>query len=511
MADKADAGEPGGFDMRAQFGPLCLTLTFAAAFVVQLAHHQMWRDEVNAFGLAVASPNLSALLHYVHYEGHPWLWYVMLWCVSRVTVSLVGMKCLQAAIGLGIYFTIGLASPFRWWEKLLLFTSYFISFEYTVMTRMYGVLVLLALLYIRRRALHPDRLYGNAALLGLTACTDLSGMVISFALLCEYVFQGFQEWRALPKGGTEHKRVLPPLPRDAKLMGAAAIYLGLALTAVLSLIPAKDISRSSTAGLLTLATDKQQLGRVVVSYIVKPYFPTVTGRPGHFWIPSTSGHPVLFSLCVPLVLAAYWFIFRKRGSLMVFVGTTCFLMICVGQLIYYGSVRHFGMTFLAFLLGLWMLRAAGDAIRWPAYILLALAAAGGVRAAWGSWQRPFSQESNAANWIVAHGLENKPLVAESGIGTFLQRPVYVLQCACVEQFFLFKRGSEDTGFHVADLEGAARYEAGRTFTYIGSDSLTTSEISELQQNGLLIQPLIAFNGAEVETENLYLYSVQHSK
>ena len=305
MADTAPADRPGSPGTRVWLKHLALTLPFAGFFLIQLAHHQMWRDEVNAFGLAVASPNLSLLLHYVHYEGHPWLWYVMLWCVSRVTVSVVGMKCLQAAIGLGIYGMLGLASPFRTWEKLLLFLGYFVSFEYTVMSRMYGLLLLLALVYVRRRALHPDRIYGNAALLGLIACTDLAGMVVSFGLLCEYAFVVFQS-----RQGRAHREplLLPAAPRTAQLIGAGVVYACMLLSAVLSLLPAKDISRSSTAGLLTLATNTQQLGKVVVSYLVKPYFPDGDGPRRAFLDPVHVGSQESSSAC------AYHLCWRRTGS-----------------------------------------------------------------------------------------------------------------------------------------------------------------------------------------------------
>ena len=505
MAGTSDASPPPAHvGTRAAVRQLALPLPFLVFFLVQLAHHQMWRDEINAYGMAVQSPNLRTLFRYLHYDGHPWLWYVMLWVISRFTLAPAAMKFLQAVVGIGIYGMIGVASPFRTWEKLLLFACYFVSFEYSVMSRMYGVLFLLALVYIRRRALHPERVLGNAALLGFMACTDLSGLVLSFALLLEYAFAAYKEGRA--EGA--QPMLLPSAPSSAKLVGAAAIYAALVLTSVASMVPAKDISTGSTAGLFKLAGSTEQLGRVVVSYIVKPYFPTVTGRPGHFWIPSTSGHKILFELCVPLVLLAYWFVFRRHGSLLVLVFSTCFFMICVGQLVYYGSLRHFAMTFLAFLLGLWLLRSGGDAVRWPAYVLLGLTVVGGVDAAWGSWQRPFSQEEAAAGWIVAHHLEEGAIVAPPSLGALLKRPVYVLQCACLEEFFLYKRGWEDTGFHVADLTHAAGDIArDRTLTYVGSEPLTDEQVREIVKNGLAVQPLAAFEGAEVETEDMYLYAV----
>ena len=355
---------------------LALTLPFVAFFLVQLIHHQMWRDEVNAFALARASPTLPTLFHYIHYEGHPWLWYVMLWLVTRVSSNVDAMKVLQAFIGTAIYLVLGLASPFRRCEKLLLFSGYFIVFEYTVITRMYGVQLLLALVYIALRARRPQAVLAGATLLGLLACCDLSGMALSAALLVEYLWSG---------------RTQPYLIPRARLGGAAVLYVGLVLSSVLSLLPAKDISRVTSAQTFKHLDDWNRLGAAIVNYLATPYLATVTGRPGHFWGADMEVAPAWFGATVALVLGVWWLTFRGRKSILLLLATTALLMIAVGHVVYRGSVRHFGVTFVAFLCGLWLIRAAGEKIAWPAYVLLGMTVIAGIHATIGSWQHPFSQ------------------------------------------------------------------------------------------------------------------------
>ena len=53
---------------------LAWTLPFLVFYWVNLAHHELWRDELNAWTIAVVSPTLRQLFHLVHYEAHPWLW-----------------------------------------------------------------------------------------------------------------------------------------------------------------------------------------------------------------------------------------------------------------------------------------------------------------------------------------------------------------------------------------------------------------------------------------------------
>ena len=485
---------------------LLLTLPFLAFFYAQLAHHQMWRDELNAFGLAAASPDLRALFHNVHYEGHPWLWYFILWIAAHVHPYPVAMKVVQAVVGTGIYLMIGLASPFRRLEKLLLFLCYFVSFEYTVMSRMYGLVFLLALVYIWRRAHRPTRVLGNAVVLGLMACCDLTGCVVSFALILEYLWSTFR-----PDTGSWQPAASP----KRNLLGAAAVYAAFALSAVLSLLPARDISKATTVELMTRINDYKWLGGNIVSYIVKPYTPTVTGKPGIFWGVSAAAHNTLFALGVPLVLAAYWFIFRRNRNLLLLVGTVCLLMTTIGFVVYHGSVRHFGMTFLAFLLGLWMLRATRQAIAWPAYVLLGLTAIGGVVAAIGSWQRPFSQSGATAIWLKTHGLEDRlaGFTGDTTIGVAeqLHRPIFEIPRGAPESFFRFDRASDS--FEMTDfiprLRMAAQYYGGG-YTLVDETQISPVLLTQAQAQGLTIRPLISFTGAEVPGEDFYVYAVTPS-
>src|SRR6185437_15816935 len=121
---------------------LLLALPFLALLYVQLAHHILWRDELNALAITWASPTISSLFWHIHHEGHPWLWYVILWIPSRFTQSVLVLKFVQGIVSTAIILFVALRSPFRTWEKALVLAGYFFVFEYTVLSRMYGVLLL---------------------------------------------------------------------------------------------------------------------------------------------------------------------------------------------------------------------------------------------------------------------------------------------------------------------------------------------------------------------------------
>lgn len=58
-------------------------LVFASLSLVKIVHHVMWRDEWRAWQICCASPSLSAMQELVSHEGHPQLWYIGLYALSR--------------------------------------------------------------------------------------------------------------------------------------------------------------------------------------------------------------------------------------------------------------------------------------------------------------------------------------------------------------------------------------------------------------------------------------------
>lgn len=87
-----------------------LAAAFIGMMVVQLARHQMWRDETNAWGIVLASPTLPALFHNLHYEGHPGLWHLLLWCASWISPNPAVMKVVHGCVAAGFILMIACRS-----------------------------------------------------------------------------------------------------------------------------------------------------------------------------------------------------------------------------------------------------------------------------------------------------------------------------------------------------------------------------------------------------------------
>ncbi len=485
---------------------LLWTTPFLVLYWVQLAHHQLWRDELNAFGIAASAGTFRHLIFLVHYEGHPWLWYALLWLVGKATLQPVGMKLLQAAIGTAIYLLIGLASPFSRLEKLALFLCYFVCFEYTVPSRMYGLMLLFALLYVRRRALKPAAAGGNAVLLGVLANTDMTGLVLSGALLLEFAFS---VWKA--RRGTQEAALKDGGPK--RLAGAMAIYCALAFLSIFTLWPTKDISSRTTGKPFQLASLENTAG-AAMNYVEIPYFATMTGIPGEFWNTYSFRHRIFFKLGLPVILLLYWLCLRRHGNLLVLLGAACVCMVLVGDLLYMGNMRNFGTTFVAFLACLWLMRAAGERIPWAGMVLLGLTVLAGVDAEAEQWMRPFSNARNTAMWLEQQGLGGLPWVGSKdtstiGVAEQARHPLYMLECNCTDTFLLFgKRRDQFDRTEIATRLALARTNLrAPRMVYIGTLPLSDGEATVLRAEGFSIEPLRNFEGAEVPEEDFYTYEL----
>ena len=487
---------------------LLVFVPFLLLFWINQAHHTLFFDEVNAWAISAASPNLRTLFHLVHYEGHPWLWYFILWFPSRLTHDPAAMKWVEAALGTAVLGVVGMLSPFTSGQRVLIFLGYFLLWEYTVMNRMYSVMFLLALIYAWRRA-HTNRgLAVNAGLLGLMANTDVTGLLLSTALLLEYAYTTFRSAR--------NDRDLHEWLRHWSV--GAGCYLFFVAVSVYTLFPAPDISWQSSGKPGTEALGRHHILRSVGNVIAGPWWPINPQFPHRFWETDVSWQPLLY-LLVPVILFAYWRTFRKQPSLVLLMSLTILFAAGFADVVYIGRVRHWGITFIAFLLGLWWQSQRAPSSAWSpwAYGLLTLSAIAGVTTIASSWHHPFSNARTAAKWVEQNQspgtrLIGAPDVSFASLAEEMQRPVYFMECRCVSTFKLFSRNGEDFG----ESEWPARILQAMDdlhtdqLIFVTYRPLNQRDLTGFGQAGLASTGIAAFPGADMKTENYFLYNIRQT-
>jgi hypothetical protein len=491
---------------------LALSLPFLFLYWADLWHHTLFFDELNAWAISAASPTLPKLFQLVHYEGHPWLWYFLLWFPSRFTHDPRGMLWVVAPIGTAIYLVIGLLSPFTRLQKVIVFLSYFVAFEYTVMNRMYGIMFLMALLYVWRRMRNPEKVVGNGTFLGVMANTDMAGLLLSVALMLEYVHDRYQANKTA--GWSSRSKT--------NLTLAVALYAGMLLLSVASLLPASDISWASSGHLGSSARKPTYLVRAATNMIAAPWWPISPNFPRRFWETDALVQKGLLVLA-PFVLFAYWRVLRRDKNLLATMGLTLIFGTLFADIVYVGRVRHWGISFIAFLLCLWMQNAKreGQSVErpqsWPvsAYALMTLSAIAGIITVVSSWTRPFSQAKATGDWINQNEsrdvlLLGAPDVSFASVAEEMQRPVYFLECYCTDTFKLFSNSRDD--FQDQDLGNRLSIAMNRlkvsSSVFVFYRPLLSEDLKALKAHSLSASLLKEFSGAESAFENHYIYQIK---
>src|SRR5262249_7390907 len=102
--------------------------------------------------------------------------------VTRFTTDPIAMQVLHLAIALIIWILIFTISPFTIGEKVLLVLSYFLFWEYFVISRNYALMALLGLGFVALRASWPRQLFLPWLLLGLLANPVVLGTIWSMTM-----------------------------------------------------------------------------------------------------------------------------------------------------------------------------------------------------------------------------------------------------------------------------------------------------------------------------------------
>jgi hypothetical protein len=368
---------------------------------------------------------------------------------------------------------------------------------------MYSVLLLLLVLYLWERVRRREDPLVAAVLLGLMASTDALGVILSVALVLEYAYA-----LRLHRVGDARPRRLPL---------AAAVYALLSGFAVWTARPAHDISWRTTGKTFAHAKSVSHLYLAFLHYAVLPFFPVKSPRSGFFWNPEFPRGGAVYSILMLLILGMLYVSFRRHPNLLLLLGATILAGTALGHLVYPGSERHFGVVFLAFFAAVWIERAGSGSERlpYPIYVLLGISALSSVWAVIGSFHRPFSYDKTAAQWIVENHLERMPLVGEEdtsvvGVAEYLHRPIYMIECACVDRFLLFaaRRDNYSNADAPHRILEAEHYYHDQPLLFVIVHPMHLDEQTALEQEGFRIQPLAQFSAAEEIAENFYFYRLE---
>ena len=330
---------------------LGLTFLFLAVGAFTASHHEMWRDEIQAWLLARDSTSVFNLFANLKYEGHPGLWHLCLMPLSRITDSPVIMQMFHLLItGVTVYLFVRY-SPFNWFQKLLFCFGYFVLYEYAIVARNYALGLLLITVFCVLFRERYKRFIWVGCVLFLLSHTSVHALIVAIAigvvLCCEYVFGS---------------RFLKPLNQEIEAIedkrpiwiGFALIGIGI-MTAVLQLNPPPD------TGFAVGWNFNYETKRVndIVKLISRAYLP-ITNPTSGFWGSNVLTTYAFFQtiqvpLCYFLMLFSVLLFLKRPTALLTYLIST-FGLLAFFYVKYQGSIRHHGFLFLVFLMCCWIYR-----------------------------------------------------------------------------------------------------------------------------------------------------------
>ncbi len=412
------------------------TIFYAAFAGINIVTHEMWFDEIQHWLIAKDSHSLFELFHNLRYEGHPPLWYFLLYILSRITHNPAAMQLLHLAIATCAAYIFLRFAPFTKVQRLLFIFGYFPVYEYAAISTNYAIGVLLIFcLCVCFQIRNWKRYMLFSVILFLLCQTNAYSFLLSASFVCMLVFEFLI-----------NRKVQPYLPSEkmAIFFFICLLLLGF-LTSIVVMVPPSD--SGLTEGVKwTKEVDLARLQRTLRS-IWQAFVPIPRiGRHCYWNTNILPGRTLPSLLALPLICFLLLLFIRKRLIFFMFSFSNAAILL-FQYFKHTASLRHNGHLFILFIACLWLSKYYKDDTRLKSPTLLRMADfcsnrkngflnivliihfTVGIFASGMEWSRPFSASKTVAQYIKANGLDRLPTLGDSGFWTspvagYLDRSIY---------------------------------------------------------------------------------------
>ncbi len=318
-------------------------LLFAFISFWSVSFHEMWRDEVQAWLLARDSNTIFDLFRNLKYEGHPGLWHLILFPLTRIFKYPISMQFLHVIIGLLNIYLLFRYSPFKFWQKVLIGFSYFLLYQYNVIARSYGLgvfFIFTACSLFPYRKKYPIQI---SLILVFLGHTSVLGLIYSICFLLTIILEElFFAKKSL-------------VPTQLKISNKT-LYFCLFLiisgyfTSIIQMLPASDIGVHNG---WDFSFDKGKIFDTgyQISQAFLPFLISKMISIENYFL----AHLISFFLCGFISLIVIKLAFRP-SSLFLFLSTS-FGLLLFFYVKFEGAVRHHGYIFIALISSLWIFKS----------------------------------------------------------------------------------------------------------------------------------------------------------
>ncbi len=301
-------------DSRITYLYIGILFFFVVLSIFVSIHHEPWADEANPWLMAKGASVSELFTTYLHSEGHPALWYLVL-----KVFQWFGLKYNYFFIIPIIFSTLGVAiflfqSNFKMYLKILFPFTYFIFYQYTIVARGYCLILLLlsllAWIYPKRK----EKCLTFSILLILLLSLESYTYLLSGSLFLLYLYDYYQ----LKKEGKKNKKY-----RNCLIL----LFFSFLLTAIY-VFPSSTYSLPHQGSLYSLS---DSFFTSFHSNRVIKYFSTI------------------------FLLFLFYFIYQKQGTKRQKIEVLFFLLpIIAFFLLKYHNLWHLGIILEVFLFCLWI-------------------------------------------------------------------------------------------------------------------------------------------------------------
>ena len=159
-----------------------ILLVFFLLSLTGILHHEIWLDEAQHFLLSRDSKTFTELFQNSRYEGHPLLWNIILFMVTRFTRDVFYMQLVHILISC-ITVLIICKSKISLLEKIVIIFGYWLFFEYNIISRNYGLSACLMFLLWYEFQKDQSFLIRFAVIIFFLANTHLFSLIFSMAFV----------------------------------------------------------------------------------------------------------------------------------------------------------------------------------------------------------------------------------------------------------------------------------------------------------------------------------------
>lgn len=316
------------------YEPPIITFLYIVLFVLVTYFHEPWFDEAQAWEIGKTATYKEIFTVVTHTEGHPPLWSFILSIPAKLGISYyIGLKGISFLFSLAVVYFIEFKSPFPKVVKYLLPFSYFIFYQYGVISRTYCVmelaLVLIAILF-KERDRKPWRFVAALYLLCLT-CTY--GILIASGICICWLLDVFAEFG---------KICFDSFLKDKRVLVQFVLLLAV-LPIAFSIIPSANIYA------MDQVSSDFFLRKLLYFLFVMPgdSFVSVTGFPA--WDSMGMAY-VVPGLIVTLILYFIIWLVSDKKDVKYFV--TAYVLYSLFMCLY-GSGNHVGICMIWYICYIW--------------------------------------------------------------------------------------------------------------------------------------------------------------